>query len=650
MQQESVHNSTLLEHLLNLTNDAFYVADEKGQLLHVNEKACENIGLARQELMQKTIQELDVRFKSSQTWEVTLRQLRSQKNMILGKTEEKAKTPCFPTETKLSYLQCDGYEYIIAVALDTSEKKNAEELLMAKKAKEQFLANMSHEIRTPINGISGMLNLLADTEVTPDQKKYINAIRNAADNLKVIINDILDVSAIESGKLKFERIGFKIDYQVVNVIQSFEIHAKEKGIEIKHNIDKEARIVLLGDPVRLNQILMNLIGNALKFTFSGEIVVDVRVAKRQKDKLFVKFSVRDSGIGIPKDKLDVIFESFRQADESVTRRFGGTGLGLTICKQLTEMQGGTISVKSEEGKGTAFSFIIPYEVGTNADLVSIKSDEQNGAKSGVGYEQLKGLYVLLVEDNDINRIYAKNTAQKWGCKVDIAENGLIALEKIRRNNYDIILMDIQMPVMDGFEATKAIRNKFEVDKSNVPIIALTANAIKGDNEKCIEAGMNDYISKPFAPRDLYNVLRRYVKASPAVEIEKSREEILDNKTDEAKTLTDLTYLKGVCDGDENFIVDMVSSFITDVPLILEEMQEHKKKRRWKPIGKLAHKLKPSVQFMGIHSLEDTVKAIETDAFYSSDIEELPNKVEKLINILSLAIPELAQQLEAGFKE
>ena len=285
----------------------------------------------------------------------------------------------------------------------------------------------------------------------------------------------------------------------MNVIQSFEMHAKEKGIEIKHNIDKEARLVLLGDPVRLNQILMNLIGNALKFTFSGEIVVDVQVAERQKDKLFVKFTVHDSGIGIPKDKLGVIFESFRQADESVTRRFGGTGLGLTICKQLTEMQGGTISVSSEEGKGTAFSFIIPYETGTNADLVSIKNNEQNGSRSGASYEQLKGLYVLLVEDNDINRIYAKNTAQKWGCKVDIAENGLIALEKVRRNNYDIILMDIQMPVMDGFEATKAIRNKFEDSKANLPIIALTANAIKGDNEKCIEAGMNDLHLQTFCP-------------------------------------------------------------------------------------------------------------------------------------------------------
>ena len=645
MQQESVHNSTLLEHLLNLTNDAFYVADEKGHLLHVNEKACENFGLGKRELMQKNIQELDVRFKSPEAWKAIIRQLRSQKNVVLEKNTEK---PCFPTETKLSYLQGEGHEYIIAVALDTSEKKNAEELLMAKKAKEQFLANMSHEIRTPINGIAGMLNLLADTEVSSDQKKYIDAIRNATDNLKVIINDILDVSAIESGKLKFERIGFKIDYQVVNVVQSFEMQAKEKGIEIKHNVSKEAKIVLLGDPVRLNQILMNLIANALKFTFSGEIVVDVRVAKKQKNKMFVEFSVRDSGIGIPKDKLDVIFESFRQADESVTRRFGGTGLGLTICKQLTEMQGGSISVKSEEGKGTAFNFVIPYEIGTNADLVSIKNSEHKGTKSGTDYEKLKDLYVLLVEDNDINRIYAKNTAQKWGCKIDIAENGLIALEKVRRNNYDIILMDIQMPVMDGFEATKAIRNKFESPKSNVPIIALTANAIKGDNEKCMEAGMNDYISKPFAPRDLYNVLRRYVK-SDRQKNQQAIEESIDYE-DKTCKVTDLSYLKSICNGGEAFIVDMVSSFVTDVPRILEEMQAHKSKRQWKLIGKLAHKLKPSVQFMGIHSVEATIKAIEADVLHSNNLDALPNKIEEVIKILSRAIPELEQKLAAGFKE
>jgi len=645
MQQESVHNSTLLEHLLNLTNDAFYVADEKGRLLHVNEKACENIGIGKAALMQKNIKELDIRFNTS--WENMLRQLRAQKKVVLEKNAEK---PCFPTETKLSYFQCGGCEFIIAVALDTSEKKNAEELLMAKKAKEQFLANMSHEIRTPINGIAGMLNLLADTEVSADQKKYINAIRNAADNLKVIINDILDVSAIESGKLKFEQIGFKIDYQVVNVVQSFEMQAKEKGITIRHEISDEARIVLLGDPVRLNQILMNLIGNALKFTFAGEILVDVKVAKKQKSKLFVAFSVKDSGIGIPKEKLDVIFESFRQADESVTRRFGGTGLGLTICKQLTELQGGTIEVESEEGKGTAFKFTIPYEMGTNADLVSVKNNEPSGSKSGTGYEQLTGLYVLLVEDNDINRIYAKNTAQKWGCRVDIAENGLIAVEKVRRNNYDIILMDIQMPVMDGFEATKSIRNKFEGPKANVPIIALTANAIKGDNEKCIEAGMNDYISKPFAPRDLYNVLRRYVKTAETIEPQRAIEETASVDTTATEAYTDLSYLKSVCDGDEGFIVDMVSSFVADAPHILKEMQEHKSKRKWKLVGKLAHKLKPSVQFMGIHSVEATVKAIESDAFHSNNLGELPGKIEELTKILSLAIPELAQKLEEGFKE
>lgn len=646
MQKNSGHNSGLLEHLLNLTNDAFYVANAKGELLHVNEKACENIGIGKKDLMEKNIQELDSRFKSSDAWDTILSQLQSEKSVVL---EKNAEQPCFPTETKLSYIPYDGHEYIIAVALDTSEKKNAEELLMAKKAKEQFLANMSHEIRTPINGISGMLNLLADTEVTADQKKYIAAIRNAADNLKVIINDILDISAIESGKLKFEQIGFKIDYQVDNLVQSFEMQAKEKGINIRYEIEKEAEIVLLGDPVRLNQILMNLIGNALKFTFSGEILVDVKVAQKKKNKIFVEFSVCDSGIGIPKDKLSVIFESFRQADESVTRRFGGTGLGLTICKQLTELQNGTISVKSNEGKGTVFTFTIPYEMGTNADLVSIKNDENGGGNSRTDYEPLQGLYILLVEDNDINRIYAKNTAQKWGCKVDIAENGLIALEKIRRNNYDIILMDIQMPMMDGFEATKSIRNKIDDPKSKVPIIALTANAIKGDNEKCLEAGMNDYISKPFAPRDLYNVLRRYVNA-PKLNNQPEIIENIESTPNTFENFTDLSHLESICNGDETFMNDMVSSFINDVPVILAEMKQCKSKRQWKLVGKLAHKLKPSVQFMGIHAIEATVKAIEYDIFNTQNLDQLPEKIEEVIRILPLAVAELEKKKEEGLKE
>ncbi len=638
----------LLKHLLSLTNDAYYIADEDGTLIFVNEKACENVAVEKPALMAMKMQNLDTRFNSAEKWNALIERLKQENQIIFDGAEKKGNELVFPTETRLSYFFGEDYNYVIAVALDTYEKKNAEELLLAKKAKEQFLANMSHEIRTPINGISGMLNLLSDTEATQEQQKYIHAIQDATTNLKVIINDILDISAIESGKLRFERIGFKPDYQVLSVIQSFRLQAQEKGIVIKHTISNEAKTVLLGDPVRLNQILMNLIGNALKFTFSGEILVEVKVANRLSDKLFVEFAVKDSGMGIPKDKLSVIFDSFRQADESVTRRFGGTGLGLTICKQLTEMQNGTISVESEEGKGATFKFIIPYNVGKDEDLANSQSKTgELVEKDKIDYTYLKGLSILLVEDNDINRIYARNTVQKWGCSVDIAENGLIALEKIRKNNYHIILMDIQMPVMDGFEATKTIRNKFEPPKSNIPIIALTANAIKGDDQKCLEAGMNDYISKPFAPYDLYFVLRKYVKNLSLKLNDKKKQKGTSNAQKHSKqekmndiSLIDLSYLEGICDGDQQFIAEMVRSFIKDIPKILEEMLHHKKAKEWVEVGKLAHKLKPSVQFMGIGSIELDVKTLETECKNGINLSKAPERVDLLVNVISKAISEL----------
>ncbi|MEM7110259.1 MAG: ATP-binding protein, partial [Bacteroidota bacterium] len=471
----------------------------------------------------------------------------------------------------------------------TQRKRDAEELLRAQRAKEQFLANMSHEIRTPINGIAGMVNLLFEANTEQDRTHYLNAIKHSTENLKVIINDILDLSVIESGKLKFETIGFNIRYQLGAVIDTFMYQSKEKGIDLSYTISPKAEHVLLGDPVRLNQILINLINNSLKFTHTGEISVNVDLEKEKNKNHWIRFEVSDTGVGISSEKLGRIFDSFTQADESVTRRYGGTGLGLSIVKQLVELQKGTIKVESKENVGTKFTFTIPYKFGSDKDLIHPRINSRRKSPTHSFY----GTKVLLVEDNDINRLYALNILKKWHCQIDQAENGYTALEKLKANDYDIILMDVQMPIMDGYEATKAIRKAFADEKSKIPIIALTANAIKGDNEKCLEMGMNDYLSKPFQPELLFDVMSKFIDER---EKPKSDAEIID-----------LSYLQGVCNNDQNFMREMIDTFVNNTPQIISEMMDRSAKNDWKQVSALAHKLKPSVTFMGLNQIKDAVK-------------------------------------------
>ncbi|MEP2771801.1 MAG: ATP-binding protein [Fulvivirga sp.] len=533
----------------------------------------------------------------------------------------------------------EGIEGLILDCRDiTQRKKDAEELLRAQKAKEQFLANMSHEIRTPINGIAGMANLLSTTSSEDDKKKYINAIKNSTENLKVIINDILDLSVIESGKLKFEKIGFNIKYQLGAIMDTFQFQCKEKGIDISYAISEEADTVFLGDPVRLNQILINLISNAVKFTHIGEIEVNVTLERKQDKVHYIKFEVSDTGVGIPQEKIHHIFESFTQADESVTRRYGGTGLGLSIVKQLVELQEGELYVNSEESKGTTFTFIIPYESGQIQDLVQ---PEHRSSKATVSHS-FEGYKILLVEDNDINRLYALNILKKWKCTVDGAENGYIALEKLRSNEYDIILMDIQMPIMDGYEATKNIRNTFPAPKNKIPIIALTANAIKGDNEKCLELGMNDYLPKPFQPEDLFASISKFAKDQQEPEDETI------SKTEPKAQLTDLTYLKNVCNGDKVFIREMVETFISNTPSAINEMQKWANKAEWLKIGQTAHRIKPSIAFMGLESLKPTIKKLEAYGKENTNTDQIPALINALSEKCKIAIRELNGQLENDF--
>jgi signal transduction histidine kinase/CheY-like chemotaxis protein len=383
-------------------------------------------------------------------------------------------------------------------------KKEAEK---SKELQSTFLSNMSHEIRTPMNGIIGITRILQNTEMTEEQKNYLNAVISSSQNLMVIINDILDFSKIEAGKVALEERRFDLDETIKNVCQLLESKADEKSIYLKIDKIDDVPTFIEGDQVRLNQILINLVGNAIKFTENGGVTIHVKKIIEDDQNITIRFNIKDTGLGIPADKIDSIFNSFTQASSSVTRTHGGTGLGLTISKQLIELQGGRVWINSILGKGSVFSFEIPYKKSANEiEIVN----EKNTKNSQQLLEDLNGIDILLVEDHPINQMLAIKVLSDWGFNVDLAENGKIALTKVSKKNYDLILMDISMPEMDGYTATREIRTGKYTENFGIPIIAMTASALIGENQKCFKAGMDDYISKPFEPQNLLNKISHHV--------------------------------------------------------------------------------------------------------------------------------------------
>jgi signal transduction histidine kinase len=376
----------------------------------------------------------------------------------------------------------------------------------SEKAKEQFLANMSHEIRTPLNAILGMTRLLLEKNPREDQLRYLNAISESSDNLLVIINDILDLSKIEAGKILFEKIVFSPKERTETVVNTLLFQAMAKGLELDFQTDPDVPERVEGDPYRLNQVLINLVGNAIKFTDQGKVLIHTQLESQDDKAIQLKFSVSDTGIGISKDKLQHIFNMFTQESSSTTRKFGGTGLGLAICKRLIELQGGRIEVESEMNKGSVFSFVIPYQHATTAP-----TDTDHKTHSDVK-ASLSNLRILLAEDNEFNKMVAVDTLEEMipGAVIDVAVNGKAAVELAIRNTYDIILMDIQMPEMDGYEATKLIRSYNDEKINSIPIIAMTASVIKAEVDKCFECGMNAFVGKPFNPEELMETISKNI--------------------------------------------------------------------------------------------------------------------------------------------
>lgn len=475
----------------------------------------------------------------------------------------------------------------------TQRKQDAAELLRLQKSKEQFLANISHEIRTPINGIAGMIELLSQNPSDEDHHKYLKAVRHSAENLKVIINDLLDLSVIESGKLQFEKIPFNPAELIQNLALTFTYQIQEKRLDLQVDIAPEVNRMIIGDPARLNQILTNLLSNAVKFTHRGSISITAKLQRLRSARCLLRVSVRDTGVGIPPDKLQIIFESFSQADASVTRRYGGTGLGLAITRQLVELQRGSVAVHSTENVGSEFTISVPY--------LCTEKFGKTPAKAKQFIEQPPpGLRVLVVEDNEVNRMYAEALLKSWRCVTDTAENGVMAVEKVKSGLFDVVLMDVQMPVMDGYDSTQTIR-KMPGKTGSIPIVALTANATRADLDKCLAAGMNAYLPKPFTRDDLYRVLFVELRLTPSDQ----KKDFPDN------TELNLAYLERTSNNDKGFVLDIVSTFVQSTSVIIRELENHIAQSNWYEAGRLIHQIKPSLSLLGMNTLKEMAAKLET---------------------------------------
>lgn len=490
---------------------------------------------------------------------------------------------------------------------------------------------MSHEIRTPLNAIIGMVRELSKVQLDQKSQNYLKHASTASQHLYSIVNNILDISKISAGQLLLEQNTFRLSDIIQEVEAIMLPAANEKMIALNISLAPTLSPAFVGDPIRIKQVLLNIISNAIKFTEKGHVSITCTPVQRTNQHEHVKIQIADTGIGMDSSYLKELFGKFTQEDSSTSRKYGGTGLGMSIAHELVQMMGGSIEVKSEKGKGTTFEISLKIELGNESELedkIAIES-----------YEQLKNVKILLVEDNELNRLVAVNSLANHNAVVTEATNGQEAIDILLKDSFDIILMDLQMPVMDGLTAARIIRNELKV---TTPIIALTANAFKEEIEKCFAIGMNDYVTKPFEESALFQALSKSIRKAGLV----THQQGTSHPVSQPEKLYDMTKMLELSRGNMDFIVKLVKLFVEQTPDAVIAMQQAFEKADYVALGKVAHRVKPSIDNLGIHLLKNDIRFLEK-VTAESDPDMVSKTLDKTGEIILKVVDLLSKEYLAA---
>ena len=622
------------------------IANKEGIITNVNENFCYISKYTKKELLTSKMNLVNSAYHPIDFFENLWDTIKSGK-VLRTEIRNKAKTGEFywVDSTIIPFVDENNipFQYVAIQSDITSKKEFEEQLVHAKqdaetslKIKEEFISNMSHEIRTPMNALIGFTDLLLETDLTTEQREHLVTIKNSEKLLLTLINDILDLAKLESGKIFLENVPFNIHDTLNEVVKLLRVKAEDKKINLDLFINSKVPLMVIGDTTRIQQIMLNTVGNAIKFTEKGDVSIYVKSLITQHKEVTITFEIKDTGIGIPKSKLDTIFDSFEQVSNSTARLYGGTGLGLSIVKKLVNTMQGEINVESEVGVGSSFKIRIPFKMVDDGSVSLAQLMPQ------IKKEELPplNLKVLLVEDNKTNQLLANTRLTRWNCEVKIANHGQEAMELLEKHPFDIILMDIQMPIMNGFEATTAIRSSENRNYNQIPIIAMTAHASHKEAEKALKRGMNNYIFKPFDAEVLHKKILKYTTEAKLMH-ENNEEEIAVH---EGKLL-DLKFLREETFNDKEIIETILNSFLTDFEDFIKNCEIEIENQNWDNVYAVTHKIKPSISMLSINKLMPLIAEIDYKSKNQINVAQISNLFQECKSHLENVRKEITHEIK-----